>query len=165
MAPGACTVLPSMTRKRFPAGTGHPGLRDNSRRSHAFTPGPHARKRSTTDWSVIGSYRTVKRPTTVRKDLSKPQYNHTTRKRCSGVFTFLARTKALHSRAMRPPSEGKSCHRSSHRGSGSVSGNCLVCFSWTEIHFSPMQSATPFSRLTPYPGAYGCLTLLFVRAL
>lgn len=43
----------------------------------------------------------------LRKDLSKPQYNNTIRKSCSGVFTFLARTKALNSLAIWTLSEAR----------------------------------------------------------
>jgi hypothetical protein len=31
------------------------------------------------------------------------------------------------------------------------------------MHFSPMQYATPFSCLTPYPGAYGIMGNGFTR--
>jgi hypothetical protein len=31
----------------------------------------------------------------------------------------------------------------------------MVCFSFIETHFAPMQYASPFSSLTAYPGAYG----------
>src|SRR5262249_43418220 len=95
----------------------------------ACTHGPQARKRSATAWSVIDSYKTVKVPATSRKGLSKPQYKRTMRKSCSGVRTFLARTKALNSRAMGAVSGGRSCKRSSKSVSGSVRGNCMGCFS------------------------------------
>src|SRR5207245_2492184 len=95
------------------------------RRTH----GPHASKRSATDWSVMDSYRAVKVPATSRKGLSKPQYKKTTRKSCAGVLTFLARTKALNSRAICAVSGGRSCKSSSKSVSGSVRGNCMGCFS------------------------------------
>src|SRR5216117_2698678 len=94
-------------------------------RSIAFTHGPQARKRSATDWSVMGSYRTVKVPATSRKGLSNPQYKKTTRKSCVGVFTFLALTNALNARAICIVSEGRSCKSSSKSVSGSVRGNCM----------------------------------------
>src|SRR4029453_9211701 len=53
----------------------------------------------------------------------------TTRKSCAGVWTFLARTKALNSRAICAVSGGRSCKSSSKSVSGSVRGNCMVCFS------------------------------------
>ena len=77
----------------------------------------------------MASYSAVKVPATSRKDLSKPQYKKTTRKSCSGVLTFLARTKALNSRAICAVSGGRSCKSSSKSVSGSVRGNCMGWFS------------------------------------
>src|SRR5262249_20022026 len=118
-----------MTTKRSPAGSVSTADSGSIRRNMACTHGPQARKRSATAWSVIDSYNTVKVPATSRKGLSKPQYKRTMRKSCSGVRTFLARTKALNSRAMGAVSGGRSCKRSSKSVSGSVRGNCMGCFS------------------------------------
>src|SRR4029453_7692542 len=118
-----------MTTKRSPAGSVFTEDSGSIRRNRACTPGPKGRKRSATAWSVIDSYKTVKVPATSRKGLSKPQYKKTMRKSCSGVRTFLARTKALNSRAMGAVSGGRECQRSSKNLSGSVRGNCMGCFS------------------------------------
>src|SRR5437867_5083157 len=118
-----------MTTKRCPAGSVSPWASGSIRRNSACTHRPHARKRSATAWSVMASYSAVKVPATSRKDLSKPQYKKTTRKSCSGVFTFLARTKALNSRAICAVSGGRSCKSPSKSVSGSVRGNCMGCFS------------------------------------
>src|SRR5215510_16171597 len=79
----------------------------------ACTHGRQAAKRSAMDESVIDSYRSVKSAAVSRSDLSTPQDHKTTRKSCCGVLTFLARTKALNSRAMAVVSGGRSCQSSS----------------------------------------------------
>src|SRR5215472_491707 len=152
-------LLASMTTKRRPAGSVSPWVSGSIRRSSACTHGPHARKRSATAWSVMVSYSAVKVPATSRKDLSKPQYKKTTRKSCSGVLTFLARTKALNSRAICAVSGGRSCKSSSKSVSGSVRGNCMACFSCgREGHMFPPCSMPSFPtmyslswRLCPTP--------------
>src|SRR5712664_1232251 len=118
-----------MTTKRNPVGSVPTEDSGSIRRSIACTHGPQARKRSATDWSVMDSYSAVKVPATSRKGLSKPQYKKTTRKSCSGVLTFLARPKAVNSRAICAVSGGRSCKSSSKSVSGSVRGNGMVCFS------------------------------------
>src|SRR5215468_10105331 len=118
-----------MTTKRRPGGSVSTADMGSMRRSNACTHGPQARKRSATAWSVIDSYRAVKRPATSRKGLSKPQYKKTTRKSCAGVLTFLALTNVLNSRAICMVSGGRSCKSSSKSVSGSVRGNCMVCVS------------------------------------
>src|SRR5262247_1961812 len=138
-----------MTTKRNPVGSVSTGDSDSIRRSIACTHGPQARKRSATAWSVMASYSAVKVPATSRKDLSKPQYKKTTRKSCSGVLTFLARTKALNSRAICVVSGGRSCTSSSKSVSGSVRGNGMVGFSCgREGHMFPL------CRMPSWPTIY-----------
>jgi hypothetical protein len=86
-----------MPTKRRPAGRVSAGGGGSRRRRSALPPGPPARQRSATAWSVMDSYSAVKVSATARQGLSKQQ---TTRPSGAGVWTVLARTKALHSRAM-----------------------------------------------------------------
>ena len=116
---------------------------------HRLHPRPTARKRSATAWSVMDSYRAVKVPATSRKGLSKPQYKKTTRKSCAGVLTFLARTKALNSRAICAVSGGRSCKSSSQERlwicQGQLHGMLLL---WTGgANVSSMQYALIFYDL------------------
>jgi hypothetical protein len=93
------------------------------RRSHACPHGPQARTRSATAWSVMDSYRAVKMPATSRQDLAKPQEPKTTRKRCAGGCTFLARTNALRARAVcAVSSRGAGLAKAPHRAYLALSG-------------------------------------------
>ena len=125
VAPGACIVLASMTTKRRPAGRVSTGGMGRIRRRSAVTHGPQARKRAATAWSVMDSDRAVQVPATARQGGSHPQEKKTTRKRCAGVLTFVALTKAVQARAICTVSEGRSCKSASKSVSGSVRGNCM----------------------------------------
>src|SRR2546421_2951220 len=132
-----------MTRKRQEAGSVATVWVCSIGDKTACIHGRQAAKRSAMDESVIDSYRSVKSAAVSRSDLSTPQYNKTTRKSCCGVLTFLARTKALNSRAMAVVSGGRSCKRSSNRVSGSGGGSCMADSLSDEETIAPCSMPLP----------------------